>query len=95
MLFDMATQREAGERKDGEGRRCECRATHELHGTLTQEVDAQEEGLDVLPIHDLGIMMCHQEVDVIRQPTDREYENNDDHHLDDLCVCVCVCEQRL
>lgn len=32
---------------------------------LTQEVDAQVQGLDVLPVHDLRIVMCDEEVDMV------------------------------
>lgn len=54
---------------------------------LTQKVDTQIQRLNVFPVCDLRVVVCDQEVHVVRQPTDRKDEYNDDHHFYDLCEC--------
>lgn len=64
----------------------ESREWQRKEDRLTQKVDTQVQRLNVFPVCDLRVVMCDQKVHVVRQPTDRKDEYDDDHHFYDLCV---------
>ena len=59
MLFDMAVR---------EWRMVE-KYSDELTSGLTQEVDTQVQLLNVVPFRYFLMMMCHKEINVVREPT--------------------------